>query len=626
MEWYNVIRHSVDVKIMVRFPKMVLLVKAQMLYQEYLASCLLHQLKAETVTVNRRWLNEWLDENRIASLRPNRKFKVPRAVLALRLMLWWIAVAKIRKLVQLHFGYEPEAKNVDQSPFHMNEAGSQECNTLALKGAPTVPLIENHAATRERWSLNSITDSCIQRVERELPGFELMFKAQGKDLEPKLQSYVASKHLPFKVSVVTGPSGSYKEHDILNFIEGHLEATGRWEMFFLDAYGPGLTNNCQRSCWLRGKILITHGGGASMVSQTNDTDLHLWVRKRFVELQQDLILKKARRAGGGLVDTTREENIDLMIEVMSQRELHVRAARGYKYTGTMVALDGSEDYKICREAKYFWSEMDMRRHINAAVAEVEAKFQAGELPWSFKTVQSLLPNYPKTRHLDTLRRGQDDEATEDPDGVPWEVEEEQHEEAADDDDDWPAFDPRDWAEGCTPTAGADVEGGALHGDGDVLSPEQAEGFVAHSTRLKSLHQAKEILASLGGTVGASLRETVCRVEHDEAKRFRERSRTDPILQTRMSAFLEADEAHWRRERAEFQEHMRQVKQKQDRRPTLILFPAPLGIIGPASRMKPIKKQATGVPKERVWGGGGGRVKLWRRKRMLHVSLSSLSPN
>ena len=45
--------------------------------------------------------------------------------------------------------------DIDQTPFHMNEAGSAARHKLALTGAPIVPLIENHAATRERWSLTS---------------------------------------------------------------------------------------------------------------------------------------------------------------------------------------------------------------------------------------------------------------------------------------------------------------------------------------------------------------------------------------------------------------------------------------------------------------------------------------
>ncbi len=153
------IRHSVNCKLMVRFPKKVLLVKAQMLQQEYCALCLRSNIKPEPVSICGRWLYGLLAEYRISSRRPNRKYKVPRTTLAERLEIYWIIVAKLRKLIMLHFGYDPVCRNVDQSPFHMNEAGSAECNTFALKGAPTVPHIENHAATRERWSLNSITDS-----------------------------------------------------------------------------------------------------------------------------------------------------------------------------------------------------------------------------------------------------------------------------------------------------------------------------------------------------------------------------------------------------------------------------------------------------------------------------------
>ena len=79
-----------------------------------------------------------------------------------------------------------------------------------------------------------MTDSSRERIARELPGFELMFKAEGKVLEAKLQAHVASQGLSFKVSVVTGPSGSYREHDILDFLEKWLLPWGpgrEWEFF-----------------------------------------------------------------------------------------------------------------------------------------------------------------------------------------------------------------------------------------------------------------------------------------------------------------------------------------------------------------------------------------------------------
>ena len=106
---------------------------------------------------------------------------------------------------------------------------------------------------------------------------------------------------------------------------------------------------------------------------------------------------------------------------MHDPALHKQASKGYKYTGTNVALDGSEDWRICREAGEFWQELQMRPKVNAAVAEVKAAFDRGELPWTYANVQSLITPYPKRGHLDVLKYGQDDEAPADPDGVPWET-------------------------------------------------------------------------------------------------------------------------------------------------------------------------------------------------------------
>ena len=94
-----------------------------------------------------------------------------------------------------------------------------------------------------------------------------------------------------------------------------------------------------------------------------------------------------------MVDLTAEENIDIMIEVMSDKNLHLQASKGYKYTGTTVALNRDEDKMICREAKDFWQELGMRQLLNSAVADVETEFKAGDLPWTYKTVKSLMPPY-----------------------------------------------------------------------------------------------------------------------------------------------------------------------------------------------------------------------------------------
>ena len=50
-------------------------------------------------------------------------------------------IYKLRKLVVLEKGYDPDMRNLDQSPFHINEAGSQVTGTIALQGGPIIPLI-----------------------------------------------------------------------------------------------------------------------------------------------------------------------------------------------------------------------------------------------------------------------------------------------------------------------------------------------------------------------------------------------------------------------------------------------------------------------------------------------------
>ena len=121
-----------------------------------------------------------------------------------------------------------------------------------VTGALKVPLKENHAATRDRWSLKVLTDSNKERVKAQLPGFECMFKHAGKIKQGKLQEFLKEKKTPMKVTVVTSPSGSYREFDIIEFMEKHLKPWGPdriWEIFMLDAYGPGLTRNVQTKSW-----------------------------------------------------------------------------------------------------------------------------------------------------------------------------------------------------------------------------------------------------------------------------------------------------------------------------------------------------------------------------------------
>ena len=100
------------------------------------------------------------------------------------------------------------------------------------------------------------------------------------------------------------------------------------------------------------------------------------MRKEFCALQEELVLQKTLNSGGGLKERTDEENIMLMATVLSDPALHLQGCKGYKQTGTTVALDGSEDWMIGKDAKIFWDENDMRSVINRELAILKQRHQA----------------------------------------------------------------------------------------------------------------------------------------------------------------------------------------------------------------------------------------------------------
>ena len=71
--WYDIIRHSVNVKIMCRFPNMAFKVKAHLLFQDYLVYCLNQKIKPATINISEGLVNDWLTENRLTQRKPNRR-------------------------------------------------------------------------------------------------------------------------------------------------------------------------------------------------------------------------------------------------------------------------------------------------------------------------------------------------------------------------------------------------------------------------------------------------------------------------------------------------------------------------------------------------------------------------
>ena len=165
---------------------------------------------------------------------PTGSGRCQKEVLKERCQIFWSNVFRARGLIRAKFGYDPALWNFDQTPYHMNEAGSKETGTLALRGQPVVVLKEGHAATRCRWTMNTMCisdfddantrgvggiqgDEAAPTVVGMLPPLELMFKAQGFYLERKLQASMPAD-APW-LSVTTSPKGSYREEQVLSKLD-----------------------------------------------------------------------------------------------------------------------------------------------------------------------------------------------------------------------------------------------------------------------------------------------------------------------------------------------------------------------------------------------------------------------
>ena len=341
----------------------------------------------------------------------NRKYQVPRKVLKERLEFFWVNLFRIRLFIQTVFGYDPLILNFDQSPFHHNETGSQNKPTLGARGG-IVPVVEGNSDVKSRWTANLTTWSRFTAIaDGEMPASECMFKAEPDGLvNERLQAFLRSRGFPKWFTVTVGPKGSYREQDVIAFLRKHLEPwkeDREWRILLADDYSAHKTDNVWLLCWSRGYILLVHGGGATPVGQTPDTDLNEHVRREYGNKESRLLLEKMRN-GQVVPKLKHEECMQLMLEVLSNPHLHKQASEGYKKVGQSIDLHGKEDALVCREAGTFWNEettdkfTSMRPKIDEELAAVADELESGGIIWCRSDVRRLITPYPARQDVDRI--------------------------------------------------------------------------------------------------------------------------------------------------------------------------------------------------------------------------------
>ena len=332
----------------------------------YCAEQLKHGVRPQVPRLRSDWFARWRREYGLCMRLPNRKYKTPRWLVANRLDVGWLNISRLRAACQEMLGYDPEIWNFDQSPFYHNESGSKNLPTLAVAGSK-VPLVELHAETRARWTVNLLTRSDAEGLVRDgPPHVEFVFKADGKDLEARLKAHIRGRGWK-NASAQTSPKGSYRTSDVMQYLDACLpklpEPGGvgseprRWRILLADDHGPHHDEEVAKLAWNRGFIMLLHGGGVTPIVQTVDTDLNGPVKKKHVEKESRRLLQKMS-AGEAVPRLRHEELMDLMMETLGDMSLHVAGARGFVKTGMRVGLgnDDSLDDQVVREAGDFWRE------------------------------------------------------------------------------------------------------------------------------------------------------------------------------------------------------------------------------------------------------------------------------
>lgn len=339
----------------------------------------------------------------------------------LRLKSMWLNVIKVRYLALRLLGNDLSRRiwGIDEKPIHFNEGGSKGACTLEIAGAPLVRLKQNHADTRERVSLMTsvCSDPDVTRSFSNMP-LEVMFKA----LSPARTKALRCED-DMKVAVVWAVKGSYRTDHILNYLRRWLEPwtplraeTNDWRILMLDVARSHVGDKIVALCHERGYCCLYHFGCTTGVAQVNDTDLHAEYSQQYIHLETLSFFHQQVFDPGNIKRTPADVLADASAAWRSCD--HTKGSQGHWFTGLSNALDGSEDWRITRDAALFWRECDMPAVRLKAQRDVDDMLASGEIS-SFADWQKVVEN-----PLDPGVRGAEGDGTEfegelEQDELPW---------------------------------------------------------------------------------------------------------------------------------------------------------------------------------------------------------------
>ena len=311
--------------------------------------------------------------------------------------------------------------SLDQKPSWFCNAGN--IGTFSQKGGCQPSVRENHAKTRERYTILTAVPSWGQGGPGEPPKMCVLFKAapNGSVLK-KLQTYAGLR--PW-TKVQTQEYGSYRSGDMVEALEWMLPDCNHPSesiVVVLDWYRGHLTEEVADVIRRKGHVLLFHGGGCTPYTQVNDTHFHASLARILVQMENEWALSELERfeeMGVKKVPTlTREDIISMAQMAWASLDHGQLAPKAYLQTGPNMPLEGDVRYEdvfhdlrrvleaIGRDAGRTWEpefiDMGIR---DAAVAFVRQGHAAGRWANDWKVCAELIEEHTDVQ--EAMEEGQE---------------------------------------------------------------------------------------------------------------------------------------------------------------------------------------------------------------------------
>ena len=183
---------------------------------------------------------------------------------------------------------------------------------------------------------NRLYTSVSSDKSNPLPLLEFVFK--GKSTRIKLIH-------PKGVKSHWAPKGSYRLNTMLDKIANlpnrhNLFAENNYALYILDDYSVHVTGKVRKALLAKGYILIVIVGGITGDVQCNDTHVHHLLKKKYWELEAELMIEMLREDANKIPSPSRDNIMKMLSDAWNLLDIEAALKQNFLTS----ALDGSEDY------------------------------------------------------------------------------------------------------------------------------------------------------------------------------------------------------------------------------------------------------------------------------------------